>query len=46
MTARLDTLRQRTGNDPLPAAKSPFAPRERRPGYASHDLVIASRDFR
>src|SRR5947208_16665078 len=46
MTARLDTLRHRTRNDPLPAAKSPFAPRERRPGYASHDLVIASRDFR
>src|SRR5438477_386112 len=24
MTARLDTLRQRTGNDPLPAGKPPF----------------------
>jgi error-prone DNA polymerase len=46
-TARLDTLRRRTGDDaPPPAACPPAAPpvRPRRP--AAHDLVIASRDFR
>jgi error-prone DNA polymerase len=47
MTLRLDTLRERTGGDPLPPpVKSPFALREKPPGYDSHDLVIASRDFR
>jgi error-prone DNA polymerase len=45
-TPRLNTLRERTGNDPLPPRKPPFAPRERLPGYDSHDLVIVSRDFR
>ena len=45
-TARLDTLRDRTGDEPLPPAKPPLAMRERLPGYGPHDLVIASRDFR
>ncbi|HEV8678093.1 MAG TPA: OB-fold nucleic acid binding domain-containing protein, partial [Stellaceae bacterium] len=46
-TARLNTLRERTGDDPLPpSGKPPFALRERLPGYDSHDLAIPSRDFR
>ena len=51
-TARLNTLRERTGDETLPPpvsssrAKSPFALREKLPGYDSHDLVISSRDFR
>jgi error-prone DNA polymerase len=47
-SARLKTLRDRTG-DEVPALrqhKSPFAQRERLPGYDSHDLIIHSRDFR
>jgi error-prone DNA polymerase len=44
-TARLNTLRDRTGDD-LPPGKPPIALRERLPGYDSHDLVIPSRDFR
>jgi len=47
MTARLGSLRERTGDGPLPApGKPPFAPRERIPGYDPRDLVIRSRDFR
>ena len=44
-TARLNTLRERTGDDP-PPGKPPIALRERLPGYDSHDLVIPSRNFR
>jgi error-prone DNA polymerase len=46
MTARLNTLRDRTGNEPLPAGKPPFALRERIPGYDPREIVIPSRDFR
>jgi len=47
MTARLGTLRERTGDGPLPPpSKPPFAPRERIPGYDPRDLVVTSRDFR
>ena len=47
MTARLGTLRERTGDGPLaPAHKPPFALRERIPGYDPPDLVVTSRDFR
>jgi hypothetical protein len=45
-TARLNTLRERTGDDPPPPGKPPIALRQRLPGYDSHDLVIPSRDFR
>ena len=50
-TAQLNTLRERTGrertgDDPPHAVKSPFALRDRLPGYDAHDLVIPSRDFR
>jgi DNA polymerase III alpha subunit len=47
MTARLNTLRDRTGDNPLPdARKPPFALRERIPGYDPREIVIPSRDFR
>ena len=47
MTPRLNTLRDRTGDDPLPdARKRPFASRERIPGYDPREIVIPSRDFR
>ena len=42
MTARLGSLRERTGD----GAKPPFALRERIPGYDPRDLVVTSRDFR
>ncbi len=46
-TARLNTLRERNGDDKLPPrAKPPIALRERLPGYDAHDLVVPSRDFR
>jgi error-prone DNA polymerase len=50
-TARLDTLRHRTGDEPLPSAeptgaRPPAAPREPPPGYGRRDIVIPSRDFR
>jgi error-prone DNA polymerase len=46
-TGRLNTLRERTGDDPLPPrGKPPFAQRERIPGYDPRDIVIPSRDFR
>jgi error-prone DNA polymerase len=45
-TGRLDTLRNRTGNEPSSCATPRLAPRERLPGRDSHDLMIASRDFR
>ncbi len=47
MTARLGTLRDRTGDGPLaPPGKLPFALRERIPGSDPRDLVVTSRDFR
>jgi len=51
MTARLGTLRDRTGREragdgELTPAKPPFALRERIPGYDPRDLVVTSRDFR
>src|SRR5439155_7950105 len=47
MTARLGTLRDRTGDAPLPSpGKPPVALRERIPGYDPRDLVVTSRDFR
>jgi error-prone DNA polymerase len=50
-TARLNTLRERTGRErtaagPPPSGKPPFALREKPPGHDSPDLVIPSRDFR
>ncbi len=46
-TGRERTGRERTGNAPLlPLRKPALAQRERLPGYDSHDLAIASRDFR
>jgi DNA polymerase III alpha subunit len=46
-TRRLNTLRDRTGNEPPPAIrKSPFALPERIPGYDPREIVIPSRDFR
>jgi len=51
-TRRLNTLRDRTGNEPPselnppPPAKSPFALPERIPGYDPREIVIPSRDFR
>jgi error-prone DNA polymerase len=47
MTSRLNTLRDRTGDNPLPPAGKPsFALRERIPGYDPREIVIPSRDFR
>ena len=47
MTARLGSLRERTGDGPLPpAGKPPFALRERIPGHDPRDLAVTSRDFR
>ena len=52
MTARLGTLRERTGRDrtgdsPIaPPGKPPFELRERIPGYDPRDIVVTSRDFR
>ena len=46
-TARLNTLRDRTGEDvPCPAAKPPFAVPVKAPGYDIRDIVIPSRNFR
>ncbi len=45
-TARLNTLRDRTGDDPLPPGKPSIALREKIPGYDPRDIAIASRDFR
>jgi len=47
MTARLHTLRERTGDAELqPMRKPPFALPERVPGYDARDIVITSRNFR
>ena len=47
MTARLGSLRERTGDGPLRApGKPPFGLRERIPGYDPRDLVVTSRNFR
>jgi error-prone DNA polymerase len=47
MTPRLNTLRDRTGDERLRnARRPPFALRERIPGYDSREIVIPSRDFR
>jgi error-prone DNA polymerase len=47
MTARLHTLRERTGDaKPQPLHKPPFALPERVPGYDARDIVITSRNFR
>jgi DNA polymerase III alpha subunit len=53
-TRRLNTLRDRTGNESPPppatrksnARQSPFALPERIPGYDPREIVIPSRDFR
>jgi error-prone DNA polymerase len=46
-TRRLNTLRDRTGNEPpFSARKPPFALPERIPGYDPREIVIPSRDFR
>src|SRR5205823_13028821 len=39
-TARLNILRDRTGDEPLPPRAKPFALPERIPGYDSRDIVI------
>jgi len=47
MTARLHTLRDRTGDaDSPPRHKPPFALPEKLPGYDARDIVITSRNFR
>jgi error-prone DNA polymerase len=47
MTARLNTLRDRTGDaEHRPAPKPPFAPSAKPPGYDARDIVITSRNFR
>jgi DNA polymerase III alpha subunit len=47
LTVRLNTLRDRTGEDaPRPAAKPPFAVPVKAPGYDIRDIVIPSRNFR
>jgi error-prone DNA polymerase len=47
MTPRLNTLRQRTGDNEAPtAAKPPFAVPVKPPGWDARDIVIPSRDFR
>ena len=47
MTSRLNTLRERTGDDiARPAAKPPFAVPVKAPGYDIRDIVIPSRNFR
>jgi error-prone DNA polymerase len=45
-TRRLNTLRERTGSEPAPRRKPPFALPEKIPGYDARDIVIPSRDFR
>ena len=46
LTPRLNTLRDRTGDEPRPGSKPPFASPAKPPGYDARDIVIASRDFR
>jgi error-prone DNA polymerase len=47
MTARLHTLRERTGDaEAQPMRKPPFALPEKVPGYDARDIVITSRNFR
>jgi error-prone DNA polymerase len=47
MTARLNTLRDRTGDvEPPPPQRPPFTPSAKPPGYDARDIVIASRNFR
>ena len=47
LTPRLNTLRDRTGEDATwPAAKPPFAVPVKAPGYDIRDIVIPSRNFR
>jgi DNA polymerase III alpha subunit len=47
LTPRLNTLRDRTGEDaPRPAAKPPVAVPVKAPGYDIRDIVIPSRNFR
>ncbi len=47
LTPRLNTLRERTGEEEPPAAaKPPFAVPVKAPGYDIRDIVIPSRNFR
>jgi error-prone DNA polymerase len=46
LTPRLNTLRGRTGDEPPPLGKPPFALPERLPGHDAHDIAVPSRDFR
>ena len=47
LTPRLNTLRERTGDEPpASAAKPPFAVPVKAPGYDVRDIVIPSRNFR
>ena len=47
LTARLNTLRDRTGEETLrPIVKPPFAVPAKAPGYDVRDIVIPSRNFR
>jgi error-prone DNA polymerase len=47
LTPRLNTLRERTGDEPLrQAVKPPFAVPVKAPGYDVREIVIPSRNFR
>jgi error-prone DNA polymerase len=46
LTMRLDSLRERRGEETLPAAKPPFAVPIAVPGYDQRDIVIPARNFR
>ena len=47
LTPRLNSLRNRTGDEPLQSsAKPPFAVPVKAPGYDIRDIVIPSRNFR
>ena len=47
LTARLDSLRERGGDDePLATAKTPFVVPVRAPGWDARDLVVPARNFR
>jgi error-prone DNA polymerase len=46
LTRRLDTLRERTGEDAPPPGRPPFTVPIKAPGYDVRDLVVPARNFR